>query len=418
MFGRMFCGLLCPFGYLQDLLYRLGSIRIEIPRYLCYVKYGVLAVLVLLLPYFLGLPTFCKICPAAVLEAGFAHALLDADVGGKLFNQETGMFVGWFFLGKTILLTAVLLATVNMKRPFCRVLCPLGALLGLFNRLSTVKIAVNRETCSQCNRCARVCPVDISIYDNPDSPECVRCWQCVHCKDVSAGMRLVPLAIRPEPGITRREVRRVKKMEESKQYENMVLIPASEFIMGSKKRSVMSSGRDKVRLESFYMDIYPVTNEAYARVITDWKYDPEKRNYPVVGISYDSILEYCRLTGKRLPTEAEWEKAARGDQDERRYPWGDVFDEKKCQCRKFFFHLIRKVTAVNVHEAGKTPYGCYDMIGNVWEWTATEVDDGRVILKGGSCVSPSKRHLTIPSRLIAPRNSINYTFGFRCCVKA
>jgi len=415
MFGRMFCGLLCPFGYLQDLLYRLGSIRIEIPHYLCYVKYVVLAGLVLLLPYFLGVPAFCKICPAAVLEAGFPHALLDSEVAGKLFNQETGMFIGWFFLGKTVFLTAILLATVNMKRPFCRVLCPLGALLGLFNRFSTMKIAVNRETCSRCDRCARVCPVDISIYDNPDSAECVRCWQCIHCKDVSAGMRLLPLMARYGPQVESREPRRIKEMDKRDQYENMVLIPRSEFVMGGKKRGAMTSPKKKVMVESFYMDIYPVTNEAYSKVITDWKYDPNKSLFPAVGLSLDEIMEYCRLTGKRLPTEPEWEKAARGDKDARLYPWGDTFSAQKCHCRRFFFLLINRVTSVTTYKEGKSPYGCYDMIGNVWEWTSTTVDEEKFILKGGSCVSPSKRHLAIPSRLIAPKNTINYTYGFRCC---
>ena len=192
-FGRMFCGLICPFGYLQDFLYKLGIIRIEIPRYLCYLKYIILAGLVFTLPYFLGIPTFCKICPAAVLEAGFPHALLDKEVSGKLFNQETGRFIGWFFLGKTVFLTAILLAAVNMKRPFCRIFCPLGALLGLFNRFSTMNITVNQEACTKCDRCARICPVDLSIYDDPGSAECVRCWKCIHCKEVSVKIRPIPL---------------------------------------------------------------------------------------------------------------------------------------------------------------------------------------------------------------------------------
>ena len=229
-------------------------------------------------------------------------------------------------------------------------------------------------------------------------------------------MRLLPLMIRHEPEVERREPRRVRKMEERKEYEDMVLIPGSEFIMGSKKRGAVTSPREKVMVESFYMDIYPVTNEEYSRVITDWKYDPAKSRFPVVGLSYDEIMEYCRLTGKRLPTEAEWEKAARGDKDERLYPWGDTFSAQKCHCRRFFFLLINRVTSVTTYGEGKSPCGCYDMIGNVWEWTSTTVDEEKFILKGGSCVSPSKRHLTIPSRIIAPRKTVNYTFGFRCCV--
>ena len=188
----MFCGLLCPFGFLQDVLYKLGSIRIEIPKCLTYIKYVILIGLVLLLPYYFESPLFCKICPVAVLEAGFPHALLDEEVGGKLFNQETGMFIGWVFLGKTIFLTAILLAVVNMKRPFCRIFCPLGALLGIFNRFSLLGISVDRDSCNKCQLCARMCPVDISIYDDQDSAECVRCMKCTHCKEISANVQPLP----------------------------------------------------------------------------------------------------------------------------------------------------------------------------------------------------------------------------------
>ncbi|MBN2467637.1 MAG: 4Fe-4S binding protein [Deltaproteobacteria bacterium] len=194
--GRMFCGLVCPFGLLQDVLFKLGSIRIEIPPYLRFVKYVILIVLVMLLPYFVGLPTFCKVCPTAILEAGFPHALIDQDVGSKLFNQETGMFIGWMFLIKAVLLAVILLASVNMKRPFCRVLCPLGALLGLFNRFTLLGISVKKESCNKCQLCARLCPVDLSIYSDPDSAECVRCMKCTYCKEVSAKIQPLSLSMR------------------------------------------------------------------------------------------------------------------------------------------------------------------------------------------------------------------------------
>lgn len=199
-------------------------------------------------------------------------------------------------------------------------------------------------------------------------------------------------------------------------YCDMVLIPASEFQMGRKKGGRSMSPERVAMVESFHIDIYPVTNEKYSRIMTDWRYPPEKKEYPVVGVPYDEILEYCRRAGKRLPTEAEWEKAARGDQDARIYPWGNVFSTGKCNCSKFFFLVKSRAKPVTMFEQGKSPYGCYDMIGNVWEWTATSVDEDQYVLKGGSSFSPSKRHLTIPSRLIAHRNSINYTFGFRCCI--
>ena len=204
-------------------------------------------------------------------------------------------------------------------------------------------------------------------------------------------------------------------MNSNNSNSDMVLIPGSEFKMGKKGGGRLTSPEQTIMVESFYMDIYPVTNDEYSKVITDWKFDAEKKDYPVVGLPYEKILEYCRQAGKRLPTEAEWEKAARGDQDARLYPWGDVFSTKKCNSKRFFFMIKRRSAPVNSYEDGRSPFGCFDMIGNVWEWTSTNVDEERYILKGGSCFSPSKRHLTIPSRLVAHRNSINYTFGFRCC---
>lgn len=192
-FGRISCGLLCPFGYLQDLLYKLGRVRIEIPKNLLYLKYVVLIGLVFLLTFYFALPAFCKICPVAVLEAGFPLAYLDENVWGKLFNQETGMFMGWMFLVKAILLTIILVAAVSIKRPFCRTLCPLGALLGIFNRWSVISISVDPEKCTKCGRCPRMCPVDINISNDPDSPECIRCMKCASCEAISLTPRLIPL---------------------------------------------------------------------------------------------------------------------------------------------------------------------------------------------------------------------------------
>lgn len=198
----------------------------------------------------------------------------------------------------------------------------------------------------------------------------------------------------------------------------MVLIPGSQFFMGSIKKGRLTSLGETIMVPSFYMDIYPVTNGEYSKAVTDWRFDPEKKDHPVAGLPYDKIAEYCQLVGKRLPTEAEWEKAARGDKDKRLYPWGDTFISKKCNCRGFLFLVKNKVVSVDSYADGKTPCGCYDMAGNVWEWTSTAVDEEKYVLKGGSCTSPSKRYLTIPSRLIAHRNCINHNFGFRCCLTA
>lgn len=88
-------------------------------------------------------------------------------------------------------------------------------------------------------------------------------------------------------------------------FHQMVFILGSEFVMGSEKKSRLISPLKKVRVDPFYMDIYPVTNADYASVVPDWDFDPKRHNYPAVGLSRDEILRYCASKGKRLPTEDE-----------------------------------------------------------------------------------------------------------------
>lgn len=198
----------------------------------------------------------------------------------------------------------------------------------------------------------------------------------------------------------------------------MVFIPGSEFVMGSETKSRLISPLKRVRVAPFYMDIYPVTNADYASVVPDWDFDPKRPNYPAVGLSRDEILRYCAGKGKRLPTEEEWERAARGDKDRRRFPWGDTFSAKKCNCRKALFLIMGKLAPVDAFPGGQSPCGCYDMVGNVWEWTSSSPEPDLFILKGGSYTSPSEQHLTISARLIEHKNFVNMNFGFRCCMSA
>jgi len=174
--GRLPCGWLCPFGWLQEIIYKIPIRKLKIPACLTYLRYAVLLVLVILLPLLLvdslglGSPWFCKlICPAGTLEAGVVLALINPGLRSQL---------GFLFAWKVSLLVLFLVWMALSQRPFCRTICPLGTILGFFNRISAFEIKVDLDNCLVCNACQRACPVDIKIYENPASSQCIRCLQC------------------------------------------------------------------------------------------------------------------------------------------------------------------------------------------------------------------------------------------------
>ena len=164
----------------------------------------------------------------------------------------------------------------------------------------------------------------------------------------------------------------------------MILVPEGTFIMGSDEGNYDEMPQREVYLDAFYMDEYPVTNADYKKFIDETGYDPpnlslhwserydwHERMYPegqgdrpVVIVRWVDAMAYCDWAGKRLPTEAEWEKAARGT-DARIWPWGNEWDGSRLACRG-----VGDTVPVGRYEEGKSPYGCLDMAGNVWEWTA------------------------------------------------
>lgn len=179
--GRIPCGWLCPFGLVQELMYKIKSKKIPIPRVLSYLKYVVLVFFVIGFPLLLmdefgmGETWFCKwICPSGTLGAGIPLVALSAEIRGQL---------GFLFTWKMGVLTLFLVWMVFSKRPFCRTICPLGAIFGLFNKASLFRMEVNEGKCTKCNKCQKDCPVDIKVYDSPNTPECIRCLKCLDsCK--------------------------------------------------------------------------------------------------------------------------------------------------------------------------------------------------------------------------------------------
>lgn len=174
--GRLVCGFLCPFGFFQELLYKIPSRKINIHKGFHYIKYVFLLVFVLILPAVLinefgfGTQYFCKyICPAGTLEAGIPLAMANDSIRNAL-----GLLFSWKFL---ILLSVIILAIFS-KRPFCRTMCPLGAIYSIFNPISVYRLKVDHRKCTKCDVCKNNCPVDIRVYENPNSMECVRCGEC------------------------------------------------------------------------------------------------------------------------------------------------------------------------------------------------------------------------------------------------
>jgi len=164
----------------------------------------------------------------------------------------------------------------------------------------------------------------------------------------------------------------------------MAYIPAGEFIMGSPEGegSNDEQPQHRVYLDAYFIDIYEVTNAQFAQFVTatgyqgegDWRkyYTSGKEKHPVVNVTWNDANAYCQWAGKRLPTEAEWEKAARGT-DGRRYPWGNEWAPSKCNAAGSADGYER-TAPVGSFPASASPYRVMDMAGNVWEWVADWYD--------------------------------------------
>jgi formylglycine-generating enzyme required for sulfatase activity len=162
----------------------------------------------------------------------------------------------------------------------------------------------------------------------------------------------------------------------------MISVPAGKFKRGSNNRLPDEGPQYIAETKAFMIDKYEVTNLQYKQFVDATKrkspkhfrnrtYPEGKVDHPVVWVSWDDAHDYCAWAGKRLPTDIEWEKAARGSDDDRDFPWGDDFDVNKVNSpvRWKSLNIPGDTMPVGSLEAGKSPYGLYDMSGNVWEWT-------------------------------------------------
>jgi formylglycine-generating enzyme required for sulfatase activity len=220
--------------------------------------------------------------------------------------------------------------------------------------------------------------------------------------------------------------------------EDMVRIPAGEFTMGSNDGASDEKPLHTVYLDAYSIDRYEVTNEQYKQCVEDGKCqpprntkyyeDPEYGRHPVVYVNWYQALAYCGWAEKRLPTEAEWEKAARGT-DSRVYPWGNEWDPLKANVLGDA-DGFDGTAPVGKFEGGQSPYGAYDMAGNVWEWVDDWYDKGYYkerpdrnpkgpshgkfkILRGGSWRHTPKFARTAERLKHNPKH-LHENRGFRC----
>ena len=178
--GRFVCGWLCPFGLVQDLLHKIPFVKkirdVKYHNYLRYLKYIILLIFVIILPLFVvdiigqGDPTFCKyICPAGTLEGGVPLVL-----SNDAFKDAIGFLYAW----KMSILIITIILSIIIYRPFCKYICPLGAIYSVFNGISMYQYRVNYSKCIECHKCTKVCKMNIEPFKTPNHLECIRCGDC------------------------------------------------------------------------------------------------------------------------------------------------------------------------------------------------------------------------------------------------
>jgi formylglycine-generating enzyme required for sulfatase activity len=243
----------------------------------------------------------------------------------------------------------------------------------------------------------------------------------------------------------------------------MVLIPEGEFVMGTEnvgfgwnQGNPNERPEHPVRLHSYYIDQFEVTIERYAKFLEETKHNPPSLwddeavstagDRPVVGVTWSDADAYCRWAGKRLPTEAEWEKAARGT-DGRRFPWGemqpfvDIANYNRGLWVSYAVTLAPVTSGVTgmsirhgLKEGGRSPYGLYHMAGNASEWVSDWYDreyyahspkenptgpasGEKKVIRGGNWGDPP-RNLRVTSRFSADPEFEDLSIGFRCAMDA
>lgn len=184
LLGRFICGWLCPFGLVQEMIHKIPSPKWKLWKGFRLVKYIVLLIFVILLPIVatnymgMGKPAFCQfICPSGTLFGGIP--MLSTHL--ELRNT-----IGALFSLKMAVLVLTILGCVFVYRFFCKILCPLGAIYGVLNKISIYHLKVDEGQCVNCGKCAKTCKMDVNPVETPNSAECIRCGACAEACPVKA----------------------------------------------------------------------------------------------------------------------------------------------------------------------------------------------------------------------------------------
>ena len=287
----------------------------------------------------------------------------------------------------------------------------------------TCAVEAETQLCPECDAIMVVtcpkCKVGAKLKEGFACEACGRAGLCLGHIDREAGTCAeCHIATDPSPPLG---FRLLKRNEEGfreylceKDRSRMALVSAGEFLYGENKQ--------RLYLPSFLIDVWPVTNGQYAKFCKatghpapdDWD-EPilSKPKQPVVGVSWHDAVAYCEWVGKRLPTDEEWEKAARGH-DGRKFPWGN---EPPDDTRANFGKRIGRTSSVGRFPDGRSPFGCADMAGNVLEWCGSwHLFERRTrVLRGGAWVSEPNTLRT--SLRFGDAPTCTYPiFGFRCAL--